>query len=98
MKPEIHPNYTPVIFVDASTGKEFHSFSTARSSNSREVDGVKHNLITLEVSSDSHPFWTGKMHRLDTAGRIERFEKRFANNIVTGKKKTRKEDKSKSED
>ncbi len=93
MKEGLHPRYEPVIFVDTSTGKEFVTRSTVNAKESRDVDGVKHKVIGLEVTSDTHPFWTGKMHRLDTAGRIERFEKKFSapGSIATGKKKTRKE-------
>jgi len=97
MKDGIHPKYNPVVFIDTTTGKEFCTRSTASSKETREIDGVKRMVHQLEVTSDTHPFWTGKMHRLDTAGRIERFEKKFAGtagakfNVDTGKKKTRKE-------
>jgi large subunit ribosomal protein L31 len=92
MKDGLHPDYQPVIFVDSATGKEFKTYSTAKSKTQREEDGITYNIITLEVTSDSHPFWTGKMHRLDTAGRIERFNKRFTN-IATGVRKSRKVEK-----
>jgi len=90
MKEGIHPSYNPVIFVDASTGAEYITRSTARSRETREIDGVKYYVVQMEVTADSHPFWTGKIHRLDTAGRIERFEKKFSGNLDTGKRKTRK--------
>lgn len=47
-------------------------------------------MISLEITADTHPFWTGKQHRVDTAGRIDRFNKRFAGNITGAKRKTRK--------
>lgn len=97
MKDGIHPKYNPVVFVDTSNGTEFITMSTASSKESREIDGVKHFVINCEVTSESHPHWTGKVHRLDTAGRIERFEKKFTS-IDTGKRKTRKKEVKKTED
>ncbi len=90
MKEGIHPSYNPVIFVDVSTGAEYITRSTAKSKETREIDGVTYYVVQMEVTADSHPFWTGKMHRLDTAGRIERFEKKFNGAVDTGKRKTRK--------
>ncbi len=98
MNDSIHPGYNPVIFVDSATGKEFTTYSTVHSQEKREVDGVKHNVVHVEVTSDSHPHWTGKVHHIDAAGRIDRFKKKFGTNVTTGKRKTRKEDKAKSED
>jgi large subunit ribosomal protein L31 len=98
MKEGIHPQYNPVIFVDSTTGAEFFSYSTMSSRETREVDGVKYFVVNLEVTADSHPFWTGKMHRIDTAGRIERFNSKFAQNLSTGVRKSRKEVTRKAED
>jgi large subunit ribosomal protein L31 len=92
MKEGIHPKYNPVLFVDANTGVEFTSRSTKSSSETREIDGVVHNVVSMEITSDTHPFWTGKMHRIDTAGRIDRFNKKFSN-ITGAKRKTRKQTK-----
>lgn len=89
MKEGIHPNYKPVVFVDANTGKEFISKSTKTSSETKVIDGVEHYVIGQEITSDTHPFWTGKMHRIDTAGRIDRFNKKFTK-ITGAKKKTSK--------
>ena len=75
---------------DANTGTEYITRSTKSSSEKRDIDGVEHNVVSLEITADTHPFWTGKQHRIDTAGRIERFNKRFATNIVGAKRKTRK--------
>ena len=98
MKDGIHPNYNPVIFVDASNGDEIITKAALSSKDTRDIDGVKHYIINVDVTSASHPFWTGKQMRLDTAGRIERFEKKFQTNVTTGKKKTRKNTVRKAED
>lgn len=90
MKQGIHPQYQPVVFIDANTGAEFISRSTKKTAEKREINGVEHSVISLEITSDTHPYWTGKMHRVDTAGRIDRFNKRFGNQIVGAKRKTRK--------
>lgn len=90
MKQGIHPDYAPVVFVDANTGREFLSRTTKKSNEKRVIDGKEHRVISLEITSDTHPFWTGKMHRVDTAGRIDRFTKRFGTEFVGAKRKTRK--------
>ena len=77
MKREIHPNYHKVIFVDSATGEEWTSRSTVTSKETREVDGVEVPVVRLEISSVSHPFWTGKMRELDSDGKIDRFRKRY---------------------
>ena len=77
MKPGIHPDYHPVVYVDAGADFEFVSRSTMTSEEVRQVDGVDHYVIRLEISSASHPFYTGKQHFVDTAGRIEKFRQRF---------------------
>ena len=77
MKPDIHPEYHPVVYVDAGADFEFVSRSTKTSGETRKIDGVDHYVIRLEISSASHPFYTGKQHFVDTAGRIERFRQRF---------------------
>jgi len=77
MKPEIHPNYHNVIFVDSATGEEWTTRSTVASKETREVDGIEVPVVRLEISSVSHPFWTGKMRELDSDGKIERFRKRY---------------------
>lgn len=77
MKPDIHPEYHPVVYVDIGANFEFVSRSTKTSKEVRKIDGVDHYVIRLEISSASHPFYTGKQHYVDTAGRIERFRQRF---------------------
>lgn len=77
MKQEIHPNYHPVIFQDMSTGKQFVTRSTAKSDRVENVDGVDHFVISIGVTADSHPFFTGQKQFVDTEGRIDKFQKRF---------------------
>jgi len=77
MKPDIHPDYHKVIYVDSATGSEWTSRSTLSSKETRTVDGEEIPVIRLEISSISHPFWTGKMRELDSDGKIDRFRKRY---------------------
>jgi large subunit ribosomal protein L31 len=77
MKPGIHPNYHPVIFIDGTANTEFISRSTMTSNEIRTIDGVDHHVIRLEISSDSHPYYTGRQHFIDTAGRIDKFRRRY---------------------
>ena len=77
MKKEIHPEYHPVVFVDTGAEYELVSRSTMTSEETREIDGVDHYVIKLEISSASHPFYTGKQHFVDTAGRIEKFHRKY---------------------
>ncbi len=77
MKPEIHPSYNPVVFLDTSSGTEFISRSTMTSDETRDIEGVDHFVIRVEISSDSHPFYTGQQRFLDTAGRIEKFQRKY---------------------
>jgi large subunit ribosomal protein L31 len=81
MKPGIHPDYHPVVFQDANTGTAFLTRSTIPSTRTIEwptPDGPRTNpLVIVEVSSASHPFWTGTRHHADTAGQIEKFHRRY---------------------
>lgn len=78
MKPNIHPDYHPVVFRDASTGKSFLTRSTATSKQTIEwEDGRTYPLLTADVTSDSHPFWTGQARIMDTEGQIEKFRRRY---------------------
>jgi large subunit ribosomal protein L31 len=76
MKPDIHPDYHPVIFVDDDN--EVITRSTLHSKEKRVIDGVEHDVIRVDVSAFSHPFYTGRTKVLDTEGRVERFKKRYA--------------------
>jgi large subunit ribosomal protein L31 len=78
MKPGIHPDYHPVVFQDSSTGNKFLTRSTVTSIRETEwEDGNTYPLIVVDVSSESHPFWTGATRVMDTQGRVEKFEKRY---------------------
>jgi large subunit ribosomal protein L31 len=77
VKPEIHPSYHDVIFVDSATGEEWVTRSTMTSKETRDVEGVDVPIVRLEISAVSHPFWTGKMRELDADGKIDRFRKRY---------------------
>ncbi|HEY8153333.1 MAG TPA: type B 50S ribosomal protein L31 [Myxococcota bacterium] len=79
MKPEIHPDYHKVLFVDSATGKEWVTRSTLTSKETKVVDGEELPVVKLEISSYSHPFWTGKLRVLDSDGKIDRFKRRYAN-------------------
>jgi large subunit ribosomal protein L31 len=77
VRAEIHPKYHDVIFVDSATGEEWTTRSTMRSKETRDIDGVEVPVVRLEISSVSHPFWTGKMRELDTDGKIDRYRRRY---------------------
>ncbi|HYE59950.1 MAG TPA: type B 50S ribosomal protein L31 [Candidatus Kapabacteria bacterium] len=77
MQKKIHPEMHPVIFVDTSCGAEFVTMSTLTSEETRDVKGVKHYIINTEISSASHPFYTGKQILIDTARRVEKFEEKM---------------------
>lgn len=77
MKQGIHPDYRPVAFRDRSADLVFVSASTRSSDETVEIDGVTYPVIDVEVSSASHPFWTGKGRVLDTEGRVEKFRRRY---------------------
>ncbi|WP_227979755.1 type B 50S ribosomal protein L31 [Nocardia spumae] len=78
MKSGIHPDYHPVVFEDVSTGKRFLTRSTATGTRTVDwSDGNSYPLITVDVTSDSHPFWTGAHRVLDTQGRVEKFERKY---------------------
>jgi large subunit ribosomal protein L31 len=79
MKKEIHPKYNEVVFMDTTSDFKFKTRSTMTSKETIEwEDGKSYPLIKVEVSSASHPFYTGKKIFLDTAGRVEKFNKRYA--------------------
>jgi large subunit ribosomal protein L31 len=80
MKKEIHPqNYRKVIFVDDTSGEKFLIASTVKSGETDKwTDGKEYPLVHVEISSASHPFYTGKETVVDTAGRVEKFKARMA--------------------
>ncbi|MEV2278680.1 type B 50S ribosomal protein L31 [Nocardiopsis sp. NPDC049922] len=78
MKPGIHPDYHPVVFRDRAADFAFLTRSTAVSEKTIEwTDGRTYPLIDVEISSASHPFYTGTARVVDTAGRVERFNRRY---------------------
>ena len=80
MKADIHPDYHPVVVRDLTSGESFLTRSTATSETTVEwEDGNTYPVIDVEISSASHPFYTGKQRILDSAGRVEKFNKRFKN-------------------
>jgi len=76
MKKDIHPAFNTVCFRDVSTGKEFLTRSTLRSKDVKVIDGVEYSIFPREVTSDSHPAYTGEKRFVDSAGRVEKFQNR----------------------
>lgn len=82
MKQGIHPeNYREVAFKDMSNEEVFITKSTVKSKETIEVDGIEYPLIKVEISNTSHPFYTGKMKLVDTAGRVDKFRNRYKKHI-----------------
>ena len=78
MKQGIHPDYHTVVFEDSSTGYKFLSGSTATSSETvKWEDGNEYPLIRVEVTSDSHPFYTGKQKFTQADGAVDKFNKKY---------------------
>jgi large subunit ribosomal protein L31 len=78
MKKDIHPtNYRLVAFKDMSNEHTFITKSSTQTKETIEIDGVTYPLIKVEISHTSHPFYTGKMKLVDTAGRIDKFRNRY---------------------
>ncbi len=87
MKKEIHPdNYRLVAFKDMSNEETFVTRSTANTKDTIEIDGVEYPLVKLEISNTSHPFYTGKMKLVDTAGRVDKFRSRYQKHMDSRKK------------
>lgn len=83
MKEGIHPkNYRMVVFQDMSNGTSFITRSTASSRDTiKWEDGNEYPLIKLEISNTSHPFYTGKMKLVDTAGRVDKYMNRYKSHL-----------------
>ena len=78
MKSGIHPDYHPVVFQDRATGEQFLTRSTATSSRTVDwSDGNTYPLLVMDVTSASHPYWTGAARVFDDAGRVEKFRRRY---------------------
>jgi large subunit ribosomal protein L31 len=86
MKPGIHPEYRYVVFQDTSSGDTFLTRSTIDTTDTIQwEDGNTYPLAKVEISAFTHPFFTGQMKIVDTAGRVERFERRYGKRRKTGK-------------
>ncbi|GAA4026218.1 type B 50S ribosomal protein L31 [Actimicrobium antarcticum] len=77
MKDGIHPNYREVLVHDLSCDFKFITRSTVQTREMAEFEGKQYPLVKIEVSSESHPFYTGKHKIVDTAGRVDKFRKKF---------------------
>ena len=75
MKEGMHPTLNPILYVDGE--HEWTGVSTMKSNNVRTIDGLDHFVINLEISAYSHPFYTGQKKLVDTAGRVEKFMRRY---------------------
>lgn len=80
MRKGIHPDYQEVVFMDSATGAKFLAGSTLTSKETVDYEGNTYPLIRVEVSSDSHPFYTGKQKFAKADGRIEKFNKKYGLN------------------
>lgn len=79
MKEGIHPEYREVVFLDMSNDVKFIIRSTIQTRETITLDGKEYPLVKLEVTAESHPFYTGKHKIVDTAGRVEKFRQKFGN-------------------
>lgn len=77
MKKGIHPNYREVVFQDLSSDLKFITRSTIETKETTEFEGKQYPLVKLEVTSESHPFYTGKSTFVARAGRVERFNQKY---------------------
>ncbi len=86
MKKDIHPkNYRMVAFKDMSNDDTFITKSSAVSKETITIEGVEYPLLKLEISNTSHPYYTGKMKLLDTAGRVDKFMNRYKDHLTKKK-------------
>ncbi|MGB6242488.1 MAG: type B 50S ribosomal protein L31 [Castellaniella sp.] len=86
MKEGIHPEYREVVFLDLQTGNKFISRSSLSARETTEIDGKSYPLFKCDVTSESHPFYTGAQTRIVETGRVEKFRVRFARTAGTIKK------------
>ena len=77
MKDGIHPKYSEVVFQDTSTGVQFLTRSTIKTERTCVLDGKTYPLVMVDISSASHPFFTGKQKFVDAAGRVEKFTRKY---------------------
>ncbi len=86
VKPNIHPEYRTVVFHDTSIDEYFRIGSTIKTDRVIELDGVTYPYVTIDVSSKSHPFYTGKLRTVASEGNVARFTQRFGR-FVDAKKR-----------
>lgn len=77
MKEDLHPDYREVVFHDLSSDKKFLISSSAPTDETTTVDGEEYPLVELEISSESHPYYTGEQKLVDTEGRVEKFRRKY---------------------
>ena len=87
MKKGIHPEYREVVFKDVSSDFEILTKSTISTDQTTTYNGQEYPMVKLDISSASHPFYTGKQKILDTEGRIDKFRKKFGTGYAALKKK-----------
>ncbi|MEO0965793.1 MAG: type B 50S ribosomal protein L31 [Planctomycetota bacterium] len=86
MKPDLHPQYRPVVFQDVQANVSFVTRSTAKTNQTIQwEDGNEYPLVKVDISAASHPFFTGKQTFVDTAGRVEKFQRKFSGNYFKKK-------------
>ena len=85
MKQGIHPNMHPVLYVDGD--HEWTGISSVKSNQTRTIDGVDHYVVNVEISAFTHPFYTGQKRLVDTAGRVEKFMRRYGQQMSNQGKK-----------
>lgn len=85
MKSDTHPTVHPVLFVDGD--HEWVGVSTLTSNTTKVVDGIEHYVVPVDISAFSHPFYTGTKKLVDTAGRVEKFMRRYGNQMQNQGKK-----------
>lgn len=77
MKAEIHPEFRPVVFMDTTTGAKFIAGSTAQTNAETEFEGQTYPMVRVEITSDSHPFYTGKQKQIQADGAVDKFNKKY---------------------
>jgi large subunit ribosomal protein L31 len=94
MKKGIHPNYRPVVFQDAAANFSFLTSSCAETDETiKWTDGKEYPLVKLDISSASHPFFTGKMKLVDTTGRVQKFQDRYKKSKAAAKGEAKADEK-----
>ncbi|MBT3469599.1 MAG: type B 50S ribosomal protein L31 [Opitutae bacterium] len=77
MKKDLHPKLNRVCFEDVSTKKQFLTWSTMNSDKTATIEGEEYFVVPRDITMDSHPVYTGEKRFVDTAGRVEKFQKKF---------------------